>query len=554
MVKLKIGKGKKDDEPPAERPGLERKPSVKLNFKPKTSATENLPTLESVIEVKSKKQSAKKAKAQDGADAGPGSGVQILKLGKRARKDSDAPDGELPAKRQVKPTERAGSVTFRVPNKPSKAPTLKLNTKIQPQPSGVKLKFSSASAVPQSATTPLIKIRARGKIPKRDPGVGYDSEDEEAEMDPMIENHFVLRMQPGEDCDYLRAAVAESAMKHKPDGSRALGPDVWMKFFDKDGRHGVVSVRGHMYAASLLDLPCIVEAMKSWDKKGWYKTTDICQILLVLGRIDKEEQAKNYTLPVEVDKENWQYPHGLTPPMQWVRKRRFRRRVNRRHIERVEADVEELIARDREWEKEGGADTSISLEYVDPDAPADEDMDAEGEDEDYGFEYEDQDGNVYVGEPEVMDEEDDDDLAAALEAGLAGDDEDQEGEPSATLVAADSSMLHASPDSLVPPETAITPGSGATMSATEDSADDEEYDEDDEAASNEEDEEEKAQRQERLQALAEVGETRKEIAEYEDRLKKSTNALLKRKIQSSLDKLKADLQVKMSGLGMEEEE
>jgi transcription initiation factor TFIID subunit 7 len=241
--------------------------------------------------------------------------------------------------------------------------------------------------------------------------------------------------------------------------------------------------------------------------------------------------------------------------MQWVRKRRFRRRVNRRHIERVEADVEELIARDREWEKEyPGGDSQITLEYVDPDAPAEDELDAEGEDEDYGFEYEDQDGNVYVQEPVAMDEEEDDDeLAAALEAGLAGDDDDQEVEQTATLVA-EPSMLHASPDSLVPIETAITPGSGATMSATEDSGDDDEDDEDDEVASDEEDEDEKAQRQEREQALAEVEETKKEIAEWEEKLKKQFNPLLKAKIKGNLDKLKADLQVKLSGLGLDEDE
>lgn len=275
-------------------------------------------------------------------------------------------------------------------------------------------------------------------------------------------------------------------------------------------------------------------------------------MLLVLGRIEKEEQAKNYPLPPDVDRENWQYPHGLTPPMQWVRKRRFRRRVNRRHIERVEADVEELIARDREWEKEyPGADTSITLEYVDPDAPAEDEMDAEGEEEDYGFEYEDQDGVVYVQEPGAMGEEEgDDELAAALEAGLAGDDEDHEGEQTATLVT-NASMLHASPDALVPHETAATPGSGVTMSATED---DEEDDEEDEVASDEEDEDEKAHRQERLQALAEVEETKKEIADYEERWRKQTNPLLKAKIKGNLEKLKADLQVKLSGLGIDEDE
>lgn len=555
MAKLTFGK-KGNEESAVERPEApSRKPSMKISFKPQTPVTEQPPPLESpAAAAKPKKTTTKKAKTAGGVESGASTAPTALKLGKRAR--HDAPNSELPAKRQVKPTERASSITFRIPTKPAKAPTLKLNTKIQPQPSGVKLKFGSGSAAPQSAMTPVIKIRSRGKIPKRDPGVGYDSEDEDAEVDPVIENHFILRMQPGEDCDYLRAAIAESGLKHRPDGSRATGPDVWMKFFDKEGRHGLVCVRGHMYAASLLDLPCIVEAMKSWDKKGWYKTTDICQILLVLGRIEKEEQAKNYPLPGEVDKENWQYPHGLTPPMQWVRKRRFRRRVNRRHIERVEADVEELLQRDKEWEKDGGADTSITLEYVYPDAGIDDDLDAEGEEEDYGVEYEDQDGNVYVQEPETIEEEgDDDDLVAELEAHMmAEDDDEHEVEQGTTTLVADTSLLHASPDTLIPIETAVTPASGNTMSATEDDDDDDDDDEDDEVASDEEDEEERAQRQEREQALAEIEETKKEIAEHEALYNKQSNPLLKNKIKGQLEKFKADLQVKLSGLGMDEEE
>ncbi|KIV99525.1 uncharacterized protein PV09_08828 [Verruconis gallopava] len=550
MVKLTFGK-KKDGEPPTpnEKPDLERKPSMKISFKSQTPVTEQPPSLEnSTIEVKPKKPAVPKKPKNGDVAASPAS--TILKLGKR--KTTDLPDGELPAKRPVKPTERASSISFRVPEKPVKVPTLKLNTKVQSQSSGVKLKFGSTSTTPQPVTTPLIKIRARGKVPKREPGVGYDSEDEDAEVDPVIENHFVLRMQPGDDCDYLRAAIAESSMKHKPDGSRALGPDVWMKFFDKEGRRGLVCVRGHMYAATLLDLPCIIEAMKSWDKKGWYKTTDICQILLVLGRIDREEQARNYPLPPEVDKENWQYPHGLTPPMQWVRKRRFRPRVNRRHIERVEADVEELLARDRQWEQQG-EDATITLEYVDPDTGIDEEMDAEGEDEEFPFQYQDADGNGYVQEPEGMEEDDenDDELAAMLEAGLADAEGEQEGEQS-SLLNAEGSVLHASPDTLAALETAVTPGSGNTMSATED--DDEDDDDDDDVASDDEDEEAKAQRQEREQALAEVAETRKEIAEWEMKKKMHTSQLLKNKANEKLEKLRADLQVKLSGLGMEDDD
>ena len=586
MVKLLFSTKKNGDETTTTSPAPEqpaRKPSMKINLsrKPQTPATEQAPALPSPAEGGAKtpkiKMSTKKAKApaavaDDGetdelhaAPAPPPVQRQptILKIGKRAAEM--APDGELPAKRPVKPTERAGSISFRVPAKPVKTPTLKLNTKLQPTPSNLKLKFGSAasSAVPQSGITPTIKIKAKGRPPKRDPGVGYDSEDEDAELDPVIENHFILRMQPGEDCDYLRAAIVESALKHKPDGSKALGPDVWLKFFDKEGRHGIVCVRGHMYAASLLDLPCIIEAQKSWDKKGWYKTTDICQILLVLGRIEKEEQAKEYPLPAEVDRQNWQYPHGLTPPMQWVRKRRFRKRVNRRHIERVEQDVEELLKADREWEDDA-VDPTIDLEYVEPEAPVDEsEMDAEGEEDDYdmeGYPEQIEEGNVYVQDGEVVvgeDAEGEDDLEALLMAGLAENEGEEAELPPGTTLVGDASMLQASPDTLMPIESAVTPASGVATSVTEDDDDegeDEDDDEDDEAADDEEDEEERARRIEREQAVAEVEDLKKEVQDKEKQLLKQQNILLRNKIKGQLEKLRADLQVKQSGLGLNEEE
>jgi transcription initiation factor TFIID subunit 7 len=31
--------------------------------------------------------------------------------------------------------------------------------------------------------------------------------------------------------------------------------------------------------------------MKSWDRRGWYKSADICQMLLVLGRVNSDQEA-----------------------------------------------------------------------------------------------------------------------------------------------------------------------------------------------------------------------------------------------------------------------
>lgn len=48
-----------------------------------------------------------------------------------------------------------------------------------------------------------------------------------------------------------------------------------------DGRHGIVRVDRVPLAAKLVDLPCIIESLKTIDKKTFYKTADICQVWAV---------------------------------------------------------------------------------------------------------------------------------------------------------------------------------------------------------------------------------------------------------------------------------
>lgn len=113
--------------------------------------------------------------------------------------------------------------------------------------------------------------------------------------------------------------------------------DVWMKF--KDQRRAVVNVRGNLYGAILVDLPCIIEANKTIDKKNIFKAADICQMLLVVQRIAREDDVAELKTGVA----DLTYPHGLTPPMQHARKRRFKKRIDNRTIEMVEAEVDRLL-------------------------------------------------------------------------------------------------------------------------------------------------------------------------------------------------------------------
>ncbi|KAI5282027.1 hypothetical protein KEM52_003795, partial [Ascosphaera acerosa] len=327
---------------------------------------------------------------------------------------------------------------------------------------------------------PAIRLKSKGEPPRRPKGVGYDSEASDAEVDPALEEEFILRMQPGEDCDYLRKAIEEKRFGPPSRG----GADVSFKALTRDGRRCVVTVRGHIYAATLVDLPCIIEAMKSWDKKGWYKSADICQMLLVLGRVASEEEAKSYPLPRDVDSASWQYAHGVTPPLRWVRKRRFRKRISNRTIEAVELEVARLLKDDMDAveppefevmdyadylreEEEAAAAAARAEEYG-------EDLDAEGE-VDY-MDYEMAGGGDDVaatteGDGGAGDGDDlfEDAFAAEMEAALAAHAQeggDAEDPVAAAAAAADQADPHVSAQAVAPPVAGVQPAAGTAAGST----------------------------------------------------------------------------------------
>lgn len=56
------------------------------------------------------------------------------------------------------------------------------------------------------------------------------------------------------------------------DASRSFFPPA------ADGRHGIVRVDRVPLACKLVDLPCMIESLKTVDKKTFYKTADVCQV------------------------------------------------------------------------------------------------------------------------------------------------------------------------------------------------------------------------------------------------------------------------------------
>jgi transcription initiation factor TFIID subunit 7 len=453
----------------------------------------------------------------------PADGESPAKKATKKRPRAENDDGEGPAKKPTPAPKKKKTATVDPKPAGSAQPSLKIDTKSQSH-SKKPLKLSLKSAGPTS--TPRLKVKHQGLPPPRPHGVGYDSGAEDAEVDPSIEHQFILRMIPGDDCEYLRKAIEEKKIGlSKKEG----GADVMMRFFDREGRRAMISIRGRHYAASLVDLPAIIEGMKSWDRRGWWKSADICQMLLVFQQVKNEEEAKAVPLPKEVDDKTWAYPHGLTPPMHWVRKRRFRKRVSYRTIEAVEKEVEQLLADDEAAREKGGRSEYTLVDLARLREESEEAHAAEGMEDAEGEDFYDDNG-VPIGEPndgigDDMDEGEDD-----LERMLEAEFEDDAGQGPETVADALAGATHVGG----------TPSSAAV--GTEESSD--EDDDDDEM-----DEDARMQQQERQQISEEIAELERELANAKKQLAEQKNPLLKNRAQNNYDSILRNIKIKKTALG-----
>ncbi|KAF3909148.1 hypothetical protein ABW21_db0208065 [Orbilia brochopaga] len=386
-------------------------------------------------------------------------------------------------------------------------------------PSLPKIRIKASFSQPKPAAdgtvkTPIIKLKSSASRPiavKRSVpiGCGYDSEASDREEDPAIEEQFILRMPPGEDCDFLRSEI------EKKDFGKSS--DVWFKF--KDDRRAIISVRGHLYSATLVDLPCIIESNKTIDKgKNIFKTADISQMLLVGDRLILEDQVLSNAVPSSLTN----YPHGITPPMHWARRRRFRKRVVNRNMDKVEDAVDKLLAADAEADRSefellteadlmreaAAATTGIEANgkagYTDLG-----DEDAEGEDD---MEYDDEDGEGE--EHEEMDLMDfQDQLAEAMML-------DDEHDPA--------------------PTKANGPGKAAAAVSSDEDEDDDDDDEEDGDAMDVD----SGLSSEKLQLKEEISDLERVVALKIKERADVLNPMVKDRLQRMIDELNAELELK----------
>jgi transcription initiation factor TFIID subunit 7 len=394
-----------------------------------------------------------------------------------------------------------------------------------------KTKITLKPTTPGLVRQPTLKVKPVGRIPQKPLGEGYDSEAEDRDVDPVIEEQFLFRMMPGEHCDYLRQVIqAKQIGVPRSQG----GADFSIKWLDDEGRRAMVTVKGQPYAAILLDLPTITEGMKTWDKKAMVKSSDICQMLMVFAQVRSEEEAKTAPLPKAVE-HGHRWPHGITPPMHDARNRRFRKRLSKLEIKNKEAEVDRLLSADREA-------VSVRTEWIDSKQNGTGDEDEEDEDEEEYEEDAEGEADDYFGDAD-MDQAEDEGLFddAALEAEF--------------LEAVETPDL-ATPGGAL----AATPGTGnaATPAAqAEDEAggaEEEESDEDEDEDADEDEDEDEGDNEEAAGVRNEITNLRKQLKMYEDQLAASNLPIMRKRLESNIRNVKAEILLKMSAIGETEDD
>ncbi|XP_028397763.1 transcription initiation factor TFIID subunit 7-like [Dendronephthya gigantea] len=153
-----------------------------------------------------------------------------------------------------------------------------------------------------------------------------------------LERSFLLRL-PEPQAEMVRKTLHAGFVK-----------DYLSIEFQADNRHSTVRVGKSCLTGKLMDLPSIVESLKTVDKKSFYKTADICQMLVCTDESDEPNVDVEETSEQTSHKKDkkFVFNHGVTPPLKNVRKRRFRKTARKKHQEcpEVEKELKRLLRAD----------------------------------------------------------------------------------------------------------------------------------------------------------------------------------------------------------------
>lgn len=162
-----------------------------------------------------------------------------------------------------------------------------------------------------------------------------------------LESQFILRL-PQAQANALRQAIKTG---------EPLSKRLSVKF-DQDIRHALVKFDNWSMTARLFDLPTIIESYKTLDRRNFYKTADVSQILICkedpngaanIESENEEEKKKYYDSLFDsvggAGKREFLFPHGITPPLKNVRKRRFRKTLKKKYVDfsEIEKEVRRLF-------------------------------------------------------------------------------------------------------------------------------------------------------------------------------------------------------------------
>lgn len=170
--------------------------------------------------------------------------------------------------------------------------------------------------------------------------------DNKSRPEPLVEleSQFILRL-PVESAKVLREALRSGTL---------LKDRLTIKM-EPELRYGEVRLDHWLLHAKVVDLPTIVESLKTIDNKSFYKTADICQMLICKEEddhttTDEESPLKQKKKDSNKVDKKFLWPHGITPPTKNVRRRRFRKTLKKKYVEapEIEKEVKRLLRVDND--------------------------------------------------------------------------------------------------------------------------------------------------------------------------------------------------------------
>lgn len=155
-----------------------------------------------------------------------------------------------------------------------------------------------------------------------------------------LESQFILRL-PSVPAAALKSVVASGVANLKDRLSVQL---------ENDMRHGTVRFDGWSLPAKVVDLPTIIESFKTLDGKTFYKTADICQMMICREDAEEEKLDGEESKRKDGRDKKHLYNHGITPPLKNVRKKRFRRTLKKKFFDvpEIEKEVKRLFKSDND--------------------------------------------------------------------------------------------------------------------------------------------------------------------------------------------------------------